>query len=88
MKENKKRSIAKAISWRITGTIDTFVISFIITGKLIYASTISLTEIVTKIFLYYIHERAWNKINWGKPKHEPVHEHKSIPLNLHRVKNP
>ena len=66
MQEYKKRSIIKAISWRITGTIDTFIVSFLITGKLSYASAIGITELLTKIFLYYTHERVWDKISWGK----------------------
>lgn len=69
MKESKKRSIFKAVSWRITGTIDTFIISFLITGELRYASVISVTEVITKICLYYFHERLWDKITWGKPHH-------------------
>jgi uncharacterized membrane protein len=66
MKETSVRSLAKAISWRVTGTIDTFLISWIITGQILLASGIALTEIITKIFLFWIHERVWNKINWGK----------------------
>jgi uncharacterized membrane protein len=65
MKENKKRSVLKAISWRITGTLDTFSVSLFITGEVGYASAISITEIITKILLYYGHERIWNKISWG-----------------------
>lgn len=60
------RSLAKAISWRITGSIDTFIISWIITGHALIASGIAFTELLTKIFLYWIHERVWNKIYWGK----------------------
>jgi uncharacterized membrane protein len=66
MKETSVRSLAKAISWRVTGTIDTFLISWLITGQILLASGIALTEIITKIFLFWIHERVWNKINWGK----------------------
>ena len=66
MKEKNLRSIAKAASWRVTGTLDTFLISFLITGRLSYASAISLTEVITKVALYYFHERLWNLINWGK----------------------
>lgn len=60
------RSLAKAISWRITGSIDTFIISWIITGHALIASGIAFTELLTKIVLYWIHERVWNKISWGK----------------------
>jgi uncharacterized membrane protein len=59
------RSLTKAITWRITGTIDTFIISWLITGELLLASGIAFTEIVTKICLFWLHERAWNRINWG-----------------------
>ena len=66
MSDTAVRSLAKAISWRITGTIDTFVISWIITGEVLLASGIAFTEIMTKILLFWLHERAWNKILWGK----------------------
>ena len=62
---NKTRSLAKAISWRILASADTFLISYIITGKLSWAGSITLLEIITKTVLYYIHERGWNKISWG-----------------------
>jgi uncharacterized membrane protein len=60
------RSLAKAISWRITGTVDTFLISWLITGELLLASGIAATEVVTKIALFWIHERVWNKNQWGR----------------------
>lgn len=66
MKETNSRSIAKAISWRVTGTLDTFVISWLITGHLALATGIAATEVVTKIALYWIHERVWNRVEWGR----------------------
>ncbi len=68
MEELKRRSIAKAVSWRTTGTIDTMIISFVITGSFTAAVSIGVIEVFTKIALYYAHERAWNKINFGKAK--------------------
>ena len=62
------RSLAKAVSWRITGTIDTFIISWIITGHVLLASGIAFTEIMTKIMLFWAHERLWNRISWGRTK--------------------
>jgi uncharacterized membrane protein len=59
------RSLAKAISWRVTGTIDTFIISWVITGEVLLASGIALTEVLTKVFLFWAHERVWNKVKWG-----------------------
>lgn len=64
-REAHRRSFAKAVSWRITGTIDTFIISFIVTGKATIAGSIAGVELMTKIGLYYLHERIWALISWG-----------------------
>ena len=64
--EKIKRSLLKTISWRIIGTLDTIFISWLITGRLNLALSIGLVELVTKMVLYFFHERAWNKIKWGK----------------------
>jgi sulfate adenylyltransferase large subunit len=64
-RESHARSIAKALSWRATGSIDTFVVSFVITGNTVIASSIAATEIATKILLYYFHERGWALVPWG-----------------------
>ena len=64
--ENPKRSIVKSISWRIIGTLDTILISWIVTGTLSVAFSIGVVELFTKMLLYFFHERIWNKINWGK----------------------
>jgi uncharacterized membrane protein len=64
--ENPKRSIAKSISWRIIGTLDTILISWIVTGTLSVAFSIGVVELFTKMLLYFFHERIWNKIGWGK----------------------
>lgn len=68
MKDKRYRSIIKAVSWRVTGTIDTFVISYFVTGKFKFAISISIFEVFTKIIWYYLHERMWNKIELGKSK--------------------
>ena len=60
------RSFAKAVSWRITGSIDTLVLSLIITGSAKLAGTIAATEVLTKIVLFYLHERAWTWLPWGR----------------------
>ena len=62
----RKRSLAKACSWRVLASTDTFLISWLITGKLFWAETITLLEILTKTLLYYFHERGWDKIKWGR----------------------
>jgi len=68
MTEKPYRSIVKAISWRATGTVDTIVISFLITGQPTWALKIGFVELFTKIALYYVHERAWNKLSFGRVK--------------------
>ncbi|RAZ89504.1 hypothetical protein DPM33_18205 [Mesorhizobium hawassense] len=64
--DTHSRSFAKALSWRATGTIDTMIISLVVTGSIKLAATIGLTEVVTKSLLYYFHERAWLKIPYGR----------------------
>jgi uncharacterized membrane protein len=64
--DTHSRSLAKAISWRITGSIDTMILSFLITGSMKFAAAIGLTEVVTKSVLYYLHERAWLRIPFGR----------------------
>ena len=64
--EKPLRSIAKTISWRIIGTLDTIAISWILTGKVETALAIGSVELVTKMILYFGHERIWNSINYGK----------------------
>jgi uncharacterized membrane protein len=68
MADSNARSLTKAVSWRVTGTADTFLISWLITGEPLLATGIAVTEVVTKIFLFWIHERLWNKIKWGSDK--------------------
>jgi uncharacterized membrane protein len=67
MKEKRYRGFLKAVSWRAMGTIDTFVISFLVTGRANFALSISAFEVFTKITLFYIHERIWNRIDLGRP---------------------
>ncbi|MFI4934316.1 MAG: DUF2061 domain-containing protein [Caulobacterales bacterium] len=62
------RSFMKALSWRIVGSVDTFVISFIVTGRLTFAVSISFIETFTKILIYYFHERFWDWVPWGRGK--------------------
>lgn len=68
MAEKSYRSIAKSVSWRTIGTLDTIVISVFITGKLDLAIAIGGVEVFTKMGLYYLHERTWNRIKFGRIK--------------------
>jgi len=66
MASHVKRSVLKTITWRITASLDTFVIAWVITGDWKLGGSIAGIEVLTKMFFYYFHERIWNKIKWGK----------------------
>jgi uncharacterized membrane protein len=63
--EAHSRSLVKAASWRLLGSIDTFLLSWFFTGSPKAAGAIAVTEVVTKMALYYCHERVWSSIHWG-----------------------
>lgn len=58
-----KRHIAKTISWRVIGTLDTFILSWVITGSWKTGLAIGGVEIITKMLLYFFHERLWYKFS-------------------------
>ena len=60
-----KRHVLKTITWRIIGTIDTILLGWIISGDPTIGLSVGIVEVVTKMILYYIHERAWYRINFG-----------------------
>ncbi|XOV66865.1 MAG: DUF2061 domain-containing protein [Fluviicola sp.] len=60
--DDNKVSLLKTLSWRIIGTLDTMLISYMLTGKLDVAVSIGGIEVVSKMVLYYLHERAWIKL--------------------------
>ena len=64
--EAHRRSFSKAVSWRSMASLDTFVVSFVVTGRVGIAGSIAGAELVTKIALYYLHERIWAAIPWGR----------------------
>lgn len=67
----KKRHLAKAISYRIIGTLATFIIGWTTTGNIQIGLSIGLFDVLFKTFLYYVHERAWYKFNkYGVVKDE------------------
>lgn len=66
LSESSRRSVAKTISWRVTGSFSTFLISFIVSGDFVVAGSIAVVQITVNTVLYFIHERVWNKIKWGR----------------------
>ena len=65
MKVTKTRSLLKAISWRIVGTLDTMFLGWIITGSPLVGLKIGALELFTKMVLYYLHERLWLQSKYG-----------------------
>ncbi len=66
MKESQKRSLVKAITYRILIIILDFVAVYLLTGKVAIAVSFMVVSNLYTAVAYYIHERAWNKINWGR----------------------
>ena len=64
--ESQKRTIIKTMTWRVTASLTTFLIAWILTGDLLIGLSIGSIEAIAKIFLYYYHERIWNNIDWAK----------------------
>jgi len=62
---DKKRHILKTITWRIVGSLDTLLLGWLISGSLKVGAAIGGAEMVTKMVLYYMHERLWYKIPFG-----------------------
>lgn len=60
------RSVIKTLTWRVTGSAATFVIAWIIGGNLSIAGTIAVVQILANTILYYLHERMWNFVTWGR----------------------
>ena len=63
--ESRKRHLGKTVTWRIVGTLDTMIIAWVITGNPLTGFKIGITEIMTKMLLYYLHERIWYRVNFG-----------------------
>ena len=66
--DSQKRHVLKTITWRIIGTLDTMLIAWLISGNPLTGFSIGIAEIVTKMVLYYLHERTWYKIDFGLDK--------------------
>lgn len=66
MKVTRARSLVKAFSYRIWGTLSSFVVAFVLTGSAEISGLIAFWETVVKVVIYYVHERGWNLIQWGR----------------------
>jgi uncharacterized membrane protein len=75
---SRARHIAKTVSWRIVGTMDTMLLAWIITGSPVTGLKIGLAEVVTKMFLYYLHERTWYGMDFGLGERRKIKEETDI----------
>ncbi len=66
MPDSHVRSMVKGISWRIVGTLDTMLLVFLFSGKLSLATLVGSNEAITKVILFWAHERGWQRIPWGR----------------------
>ena len=66
MIDKPRRSLIKTITWRITGSGATFGISYLILGNFVIAGSIATIQLVTNTVLYFIHERVWDRVKWGR----------------------
>ena len=69
LREFRKRSLVKAVSWRSLATMSTIAIVYAFTGKAALSLGVGAVEVAVKLLLYYGHERLWNGIGWGKLRH-------------------
>ncbi len=68
--DKPKRSLVKTITWRITGSGATFAISYAISGNFTIAGSIASIQLVANTILYFIHERVWDKVTWGRQQQQ------------------
>ena len=66
MKVTRSRSFVKALSYRIWGTLTSFFVVLVLTGSTELSGLIAFWETVVKVVVYYVHERGWNFIQWGR----------------------
>ncbi|MDY6965194.1 MAG: DUF2061 domain-containing protein [Halobacteriota archaeon] len=65
VKVSRSRSLAKTITWRILATLTTIILVYIFTGEFTLAIVVGSWEVIAKIIIYYLHERAWAYVRWG-----------------------
>ena len=64
--DTNARSLTKTITWTLTGSGATFAISWLVSGDVAVAGSIAVIQIVANTVLYYVHERIWNTVKWGR----------------------
>jgi len=70
VKETHLRSVVKAISWRLSASLVTLIIVYLVTGKINFALYIGAFEFFFKVLFFYLHERIWGLIHFGRPNYQ------------------
>ncbi|MFQ5711753.1 MAG: DUF2061 domain-containing protein [Candidatus Geothermarchaeales archaeon] len=65
-KDSRRRSLLKTLTWRLLGSATILIVSLIFTGDIFKAGLIALTAMEIKVALYYVHERLWERVGWGR----------------------
>jgi adenylylsulfate kinase len=71
-RETHARSVAKAVSWRVMGTVATSLLVFLFTRRLVLSLAVGAFEFVSKIGLFWLHERLWDRLRYGREEIRPV----------------
>ena len=71
VREKPIRSFVKSLSWRVIASLDTIIIAWLLTGSMNIALKVGGIEFFTKMIIYYVHERCWEKCKFGKEKVKP-----------------
>ena len=71
-RETQARSVAKSLSWRLLGTVSTAVLVFIFSGRIVLSIAVGTAEFFAKLGLYWVHERVWDRLNYGRRQVEPA----------------
>lgn len=66
MKDSRIRSVVKALTWRFIATATTMSLVYIGTGDIELMAHVGIADVIIKLFFYFVHERAWGRIPWGR----------------------
>lgn len=69
LSETHTRTVLKAVSWRVIATLTTMTIVFVFTKEVTTSITVGFFEVISKMLFYYLHERGWGKVAWGRKTH-------------------
>ena len=66
LSDSHRRSLLKTITWRVTGSTSAILIAYTVTGSVAVSSTIGIAHLIINTLLYWVHERVWTKVGWGR----------------------